>query len=586
MIVHRRLDTFDRRARITTWLFGICMRVAANYRRRRRWTHEVLSGGFEDERPATLAAADDILVRREQRELAERALNRLEVAKRATFVMFEIESLSCHEIAELMNVPVGTVYSRLHSARRQLEKTPEPRSRAARCREQLGGWRATTMSDPRRWRDDRSGATEILLRGARRPQLPDAHDLQRLGAAVDEISRARPWAGVVAAPRGGGRVRVRDRRRRHVRLGAARARHEAPGRDGRGRGKLGADVGARAPVERRPRRPRARSPGPPAASRSRRHATRAEGRRRRARCGAGRRRDREADDSLAREVPLIDEGRADLATAPSRALAVLETHRREFPHGQLAAEREFLAVQALLQMNRMVDAKKRADDLAVHYPSSSYAARAARLIEDAEAQRAAGQRRTDRTATRGLACSAFKTAFKPRTLDVSQRRLGCGSSARGCVSVGACGVAARADRHPGPDRGSVLVSLRRSGDPGRARPVRRRPRRSDGRPAHRLSAGRRDARAQHRPDRVSMDARRRREPRVPDPAGRRPRSTTTSTSPARWRPAFTRCPRAAGWRSPTRTPTPRCRRRSKAPTAQAAPSFDRRRSTCASRPSR
>jgi len=122
MIVHRRLDTFDRRARVSTWLFGICMRVAANYRRRRRWTHEVLSGGLEDDRPATLTAADDILVRREQRELAERALNRLEVAKRATFVMFEIESLSCQEIAELMNVPIGTVYSRLHSARRQLEK--------------------------------------------------------------------------------------------------------------------------------------------------------------------------------------------------------------------------------------------------------------------------------------------------------------------------------------------------------------------------------------------------------------------------------------------------------------------------------
>src|SRR6185503_9664392 len=122
MVVHRRLDTFDRRARISTWLFGICMRVAANYRRRRRWTREVLSGGCEDERPSALAAADDILVRREQRELAERALNRLEVAKRATFVMFELESLSCLEIAEVMNVPVGTVYSRLHSARRQLEK--------------------------------------------------------------------------------------------------------------------------------------------------------------------------------------------------------------------------------------------------------------------------------------------------------------------------------------------------------------------------------------------------------------------------------------------------------------------------------
>jgi RNA polymerase sigma-70 factor (ECF subfamily) len=123
VIVHRRLDTFDRRARVTTWLFGICMRVAANYRRRRRWTRELLSGWTEDERPALLLAADDVLVRREEREIAERALDRLDVAKRAIFVMFEIESLSCLEIAELMSVPIGTVYSRLHAARRQLAKT-------------------------------------------------------------------------------------------------------------------------------------------------------------------------------------------------------------------------------------------------------------------------------------------------------------------------------------------------------------------------------------------------------------------------------------------------------------------------------
>jgi RNA polymerase sigma-70 factor, ECF subfamily len=123
VIVHRRLDTFDRTARITTWLFGICLRVAANYRRRRRWTRELLSGWVEDNRPATLVAADEVLVRREEREIAERALDRLDVAKRATFVMFELESLSCLEIAELMNVPLGTVYSRLHSARRELEKT-------------------------------------------------------------------------------------------------------------------------------------------------------------------------------------------------------------------------------------------------------------------------------------------------------------------------------------------------------------------------------------------------------------------------------------------------------------------------------
>jgi RNA polymerase sigma-70 factor (ECF subfamily) len=123
MIVYRRLATFDRTARITTWLFGICMRVAANYRRRRRWRREVLSNAIPDERPALAIAADDLLARREEQEMAESALARLDVAKRATFVMFEIESLSCQEIADLMAVPLGTVYSRLNAARKDLEKT-------------------------------------------------------------------------------------------------------------------------------------------------------------------------------------------------------------------------------------------------------------------------------------------------------------------------------------------------------------------------------------------------------------------------------------------------------------------------------
>ena len=122
MVVHRRLESFDRTGRITTWLFGICMRVAANYRRRRRASHEVLLGDSNDDGSSILAAPDDLLARREERHLAEWALGRLDIEKRATFVMFEVESLSCEEIAKIMNVPVGTVYSRLHAARRELEK--------------------------------------------------------------------------------------------------------------------------------------------------------------------------------------------------------------------------------------------------------------------------------------------------------------------------------------------------------------------------------------------------------------------------------------------------------------------------------
>jgi RNA polymerase sigma-70 factor (ECF subfamily) len=128
MVVHRRLDTFDRRAASRPGCSASACASAANYRRAPPLDARGAVGRQRGRTAVALAAADDILVRREQRELAERALNRWRSPKRATFVMFELESLSCLEIAELMNVPVGTVYSRLHSARRQLEKAVEPRS--------------------------------------------------------------------------------------------------------------------------------------------------------------------------------------------------------------------------------------------------------------------------------------------------------------------------------------------------------------------------------------------------------------------------------------------------------------------------
>jgi hypothetical protein len=247
------------------------------------------------------------------------------------------------------------------------------------------------MRDPTRLRDHPGGMTagaEVLLRGARRPQLPAAHDLDRLGAAVEGISRsprsAPPSglrlavAGLVAAMIAGGGTFVWAWHAREERRMAAA---EANLRAAEAQQKLRPTY-AVAPVER------PQAPAPPVARTARRHVAEAH-------VAVPAPVEAPApvpskSDGLAREVPLIDAGRADLAAgAPSRALESLEAHRREFPRGQLAAEREFLAVQALVQMNRTADAKQRAEELATRFPSSSYAARATRLIEDVEAQRAA-----------------------------------------------------------------------------------------------------------------------------------------------------------------------------------------------------
>jgi RNA polymerase sigma-70 factor (ECF subfamily) len=123
VIVHRRFDSFDGISRVTTWLFGICMRVAANYRRRqRRAPSEAALRARVREEVAVAVPADELLARREERAIAERLLAMLSLEKRAVFVMFEIESISCQEIAQTMGVPIGTIYSRLHAARRQLSE--------------------------------------------------------------------------------------------------------------------------------------------------------------------------------------------------------------------------------------------------------------------------------------------------------------------------------------------------------------------------------------------------------------------------------------------------------------------------------
>ena len=122
IVVQRRLHTFDGSGQMTTWLFGICMGLASNYRRWRRWKVEVLSGERADERPASSMLSDELLIRREEREFADQMLNKLDIGKRAIFVLFEIEGLSHAEISSLMNIPIGTVYSRLHAARRKLRK--------------------------------------------------------------------------------------------------------------------------------------------------------------------------------------------------------------------------------------------------------------------------------------------------------------------------------------------------------------------------------------------------------------------------------------------------------------------------------
>jgi RNA polymerase sigma-70 factor, ECF subfamily len=122
MVVHRRIGEFDGGAKITTWLYAIAQRVALATRRKKSSRREVGDEALHDTATGTESDPEHSASQREARVALEAILDTMDPDKRAVFVMFEIEELECETIAELIGVPIGTVHSRLHHARKDFER--------------------------------------------------------------------------------------------------------------------------------------------------------------------------------------------------------------------------------------------------------------------------------------------------------------------------------------------------------------------------------------------------------------------------------------------------------------------------------
>jgi RNA polymerase sigma-70 factor (ECF subfamily) len=118
VVVHRRVDSFDGSARMTTWLFGICMRVVAGYRRRAFRRREQLAAQIPEQTTDLEESPEEVAIAQQRRDRLHAVLEAMDLEKRAIFVMYELDELPCEAIAKALGVPIGTVHSRLHSARR------------------------------------------------------------------------------------------------------------------------------------------------------------------------------------------------------------------------------------------------------------------------------------------------------------------------------------------------------------------------------------------------------------------------------------------------------------------------------------
>jgi RNA polymerase sigma-70 factor (ECF subfamily) len=119
LVVHRRLPEFEGNARITTWLFQITYHVVGSHLRRRRNDLRLLhpSSWLPSRRPPE--PFEELALEREARALRS-AIEDLDLKHRSVLVLFELEEWPGKDIAETLQIPLETVYSRLHYARRKL----------------------------------------------------------------------------------------------------------------------------------------------------------------------------------------------------------------------------------------------------------------------------------------------------------------------------------------------------------------------------------------------------------------------------------------------------------------------------------
>jgi len=127
LVVHRRLDSYDPRVPIRSWLYGIVTRVVADHRKRFRRKDAPLSP-MDSERnlgvetfASSAPAPEQMAEASEALSLIESLLAKLPEERRETLVLARLYEMTVPEIAAVIGGNENTIYSRLRTGEREFE---------------------------------------------------------------------------------------------------------------------------------------------------------------------------------------------------------------------------------------------------------------------------------------------------------------------------------------------------------------------------------------------------------------------------------------------------------------------------------
>jgi RNA polymerase sigma-70 factor (ECF subfamily) len=120
LAAYRRHQSYDPTRPIRPWLTAFAFKRVSAFRERAQARYEVPHAQLPEVEDTT-PSAEHRVAARQSRELVLRALEALDLEKRAIFVLVEIDGCPVPEVAEALGIPLNTAYSRLRRGRELFE---------------------------------------------------------------------------------------------------------------------------------------------------------------------------------------------------------------------------------------------------------------------------------------------------------------------------------------------------------------------------------------------------------------------------------------------------------------------------------
>lgn len=123
------IDTYNPAMKFSSWLYRIATNLSIDKLRKKKpdvYLDEEVSGAegltMYSQLPATDASPEDTVETLELQETVQKAIQKLPEKYRSVIVLKYIEDLSLQEISEILDLPIGTVKTRIHRGREALRK--------------------------------------------------------------------------------------------------------------------------------------------------------------------------------------------------------------------------------------------------------------------------------------------------------------------------------------------------------------------------------------------------------------------------------------------------------------------------------